>query len=93
MRSRQRWLPVVFLLAAPAGAHAQVKLAWQFKEGDRFFVQESTQVRQTIKARDTENRQDLNQTKVSRFTILKKNPDGGLVLEQTIASVLIKFLG
>jgi hypothetical protein len=87
------WLPMLVLLAAPAVANAQVKLAWRLKKGERFFVEETTNVRQTIKIMETETRQDLEETKVSRFTVLTTEKDGGAVLEQTIQSVKIKHSG
>jgi hypothetical protein len=71
----------LLILAIPLPAAAQVKLAWNFKQGDRFYVEEITNVRQTIKIGNTENRQDLDQTRISRFTVLKANPDGSAVLE------------
>jgi hypothetical protein len=85
--------PAVLLFAIPLPAHAQIKLAWNFKQGDRFFVEEVTTVRQTLKIMGKENRQDLDQTRVLRFTVLKANPDGSAVLEQKIESVKIKVSG
>jgi hypothetical protein len=92
MLSRLAWSLVLFL-AIPFPLAAQVKLAWTFKQGERFFVEEVVNVRQTIKIAGTENRQDLDQTKVSRFLVLKANPDGSAVLEQKIEAVKVKVSG
>jgi hypothetical protein len=86
------WLPIV-LFALPTAASAQVKLEWRFKTGDRFVVEEITNVRQTIKIIETETRQDLEETKTSRFVVLKAGKEGSAVLEHTIQSVKIKHFG
>jgi hypothetical protein len=92
MISRLAWSMLLFL-AIPLPAAAQVKLAWTFKQGERFFVEEVVKVRQTIKISGTENRQDLDQTRVSRFMVLKANADGSAVLEQKIEAVKVKVSG
>jgi Family of unknown function (DUF6263) len=93
MLRRTSWLVMFSLLCVPSPAAAQIKLTWQFKRGDRFFVEEVTDVRQTIKIADSESRQDIRQTKVSRCTVLDRAKDGGTVLQQVIESVKIKYLG
>jgi hypothetical protein len=65
----------------------QAQFAWKLKQGDRFFVEETTSIRQTIKITGTETRQDLDQTKVLRYIVLGRNADGDLVLEKQIESV------
>jgi hypothetical protein len=81
-------LPLALVLAGPGSpAAAQGKLHWKFKEGDTFFVEEKTSTRQDIKLAGSRNVQELEQTKVSRFKVLKVQQDGGAVLEQKIESV------
>src|SRR5262249_60998621 len=92
MICRLAWSTVLFVLI-PLPAAGQVKLAWKFKQGERFFVEDVVNVRQTIKIANSENRQDLNQTRISRFTVLKVNPDGSTVLEQKIEAVKVKVSG
>ena len=92
MICRLGWSTMLFLVI-PLPAAAQVKLAWKFKQGERFFVEDVVNVRQTIKIANSENRQDLDQTKISRFTVLKANPDGSVLLEQKIEAVKVKVSG
>jgi hypothetical protein len=87
-----RSLPVLMLLVpvCPAPAAAQVKIAWKLKEGDRFFVTRVDRVCQTARFYGNESRQDLEQTKVTRFTLLKRNNDGSELFEQKIETVKVK---
>ena len=81
-------LALALLLTALAGAApAQTALKWKFKEGETFYVQEKVQTSQTVKIQDSVQPQELEQTKVSRFKVLKVTADGGAVLEQKIESV------
>jgi hypothetical protein len=81
-------LALALLLGAlPAAAPAQVQVRWKFKEGQTFYVEEKVHTRQTVKMPDTVLPQELDQTRVSRFKVLKVTPDGGAVLEQKIESV------
>ena len=89
MRRRSRFLALLVLILLPATARAQVRLEWKLKPGDVFFVEEVTQVRQTLILMGSETRQDLDQTRVLRFTVLKKNEDGGLVLAKKIETIRI----
>jgi hypothetical protein len=85
---RYGWLALTLFLLGPAcTAPAQVSLRWKFKEGETFYVEEKVHTHQTLKMPDTVQPQDLDQTKVSRFKVLKVTPDGGAVLEQKIESV------
>src|SRR5262249_1129098 len=89
MYRRLRFLPLLALLLFPVTARAQTKMEWKLKPGDVFFVEEVTQVRQTLILMGSETRQDLDQTRVLRFTVLKKNQDGGLVLAKKIEAIKI----
>jgi hypothetical protein len=79
------------VLAAPA--QAQVELRWRFQKDDVFFVEEATTSRQTLTFTNSESRQELDYTRVSRFTVKQKNPDDSLVLEQKIETVKINRTG
>jgi hypothetical protein len=82
------WLAAPALLAALAGpAPAQVEVKWKFKEGDTFYLEESVANKQTVRVGESLNRQELNQTRVSRVKVLKVLPDGGAVLEIKVESV------
>jgi hypothetical protein len=91
---RHRWLALLLTLAVlPGPARAQVKLRWKFKEGDTFYVEEKVSTRQTVKVRGSAQVQQLEQTRVSRFKVLKAAADGGAVLEQKIESVKVTPYG
>jgi hypothetical protein len=87
---RHDWLVLVLVwggLTAPASA--QVNLRWQFKDGDTFYVEETVTGKQAVKIGGNVERQELEQTKVSRFKVLKAAADGGAVLEQKIESMRV----
>jgi hypothetical protein len=80
------WAGVVLVLSASAvPAFGQVKLEWKFKEGDKFYLEERVVLKQTMKIPGTELKQELDHTRVTRFTV-KKKTDDTLVLEQKIES-------
>lgn len=89
----QRLVAACLVLLAPGFAAAQITLAWKLEPGDRFALEEKAQVRQTIKFMNSETRQDLDQFRRSRITVLKKNPDGSLVVEQKFESVKVEHGG
>jgi hypothetical protein len=82
----------VFLAGVAAPATGAVKLQWQLKPGDIFFVDEKTVQKQTMKFMGSTIKQDLSHTRVTRFTVLEKTAKG-LVLEQTISKVRIDRTG
>ncbi len=81
---------LALVLTFPSLAAAQVKIAWKLDKGDRFFVEEVTTVRQTIVLMGEETRQDLEQTRLSRWSVLGKDPKGNLVLDWKIENVKLK---
>jgi hypothetical protein len=83
------WLSVVLVLGAPAvAAFGQVKLEWKFREGDKFYLEERWSLKQIMKYMGSDLKQELDHTRLTRFTVLKKTDDS-LVLEQKIESVKI----
>jgi len=81
-------LALALIVLGPASpALCQVKLRWKFKDGDTFFVEEKSHTRQENKIRDSLEVQELDQTKVSRFKVLKAAADGSLVLQQRIQAI------
>src|SRR5262249_10033266 len=83
------WLGVMLVLGAPAvPAFGQGKLEWKFKEGDKFYLEERSNLKQTMKFMGSDLKQELDHTRLTSFTVLKKT-DEGLVLEQKIESVKI----
>lgn len=84
---------LLLMFACPITAQAQVTLAWKFEAGDLFALEETVQARQAIKVNSAETRQDLDQVRRSRISVLKKNPDGSLVLEQKIEKIKVQHGG
>jgi hypothetical protein len=87
MRPHQ-WIGISLILAGTAPAFGQTELQWQLKEGDKFYLEEKTVLKQTLKFMGRDIEHDSTFTRVTRFTVLKKN-DGGVVLEQHIETVRI----
>lgn len=90
---KRQLLSLCLVVSTPGLAAAQVNLAWKLDAGDRFALEEKAQVRQTIKFMNNETRQDVNQLRRSRITVLKKNPDGSLVVEQKFENVKVEHSG
>jgi hypothetical protein len=83
-------LVLVVGLAAPA--HAQVTLEWKFKQGDQFFVEEKTVTDTLVKAMGMEIMEKTTVTRISRFTVKDRSPEG-VELEQQIDSWTTKKEG
>jgi hypothetical protein len=81
------WL-ILAVMAVPA--RGQVKLEWKLKEGDKFYLEEITALKQNTKFMGMDIRHELNQTRITRFTVLKKNNDNSYLLEQKIETVRAK---
>ncbi|HJT78548.1 MAG TPA: hypothetical protein VJ739_15190, partial [Gemmataceae bacterium] len=76
------------VLAALAGpAPAQVTLQWKFKEGDKFYLESVSILKQSMKTLNKELKQDIEQTTLFSFTVQKKDSDNNAVLQATIESV------
>jgi Family of unknown function (DUF6263) len=83
------WLGVVLVVGAPtAPATGQIKIEWKLKEGDKFYLEERSNLKQTMKFMGSDLKQELDHTRLTLFTVLKKT-DESLVLEQKIESVKI----
>lgn len=82
------------VLAALAGpAPAQVTLQWKFKEGDKFYLESVSILKQSMKTLNKELKQDIEQTTLFSFTVQKKDSDNNAVLQATIESVAVKNIG
>jgi hypothetical protein len=83
-----RWLGLVIFWGASAlPVLAQVKLEWKLKEGDNLYLEEKVALKQNVRLMKTDQIHERAFTRVTRFTVLKKNPDGGYLLEQKIESI------
>jgi hypothetical protein len=88
------WIGVVLVLSASAvPAFGQVKLAWKFKEGDKFYLEERVALKQSMKFGTAEPlKQELEYTRVTSFRVEKKTA-ASLVLEQKIESIKVTQAG
>lgn len=75
------------LAGAVSPSLAQVSLGWKLKDGDKFFVETTTTLSQTLKLTDREVKQEIETTSMMAFTVRKRNDDGSLVLEQMVESL------
>jgi hypothetical protein len=73
-------------LAFPA--HAQERLEWKLKKGDRFYLRNVTTTKQTLKALGKEVPQNTEQTIVLGFTVEEQLTDGFL-LKETVEELTI----
>jgi Family of unknown function (DUF6263) len=80
----QTCLILSLALAAPAEG---VKIEWLLKEGDVFYTRSDVNMQQTIKAGGRTVEQNLKQSTLTRFTIVKKNADKSIVLKQKILKI------
>lgn len=90
---RFQCLALVTCLLLPAVSDAQIKLAWKLTANDPFFVEETTAVRQTLRAREESFEHSYRHSKLSRFSVKTKNEDGSLVLEQEIIKLKAESTG
>jgi hypothetical protein len=81
----QRFIVLAALTFAlfTGAARAQEKLAWKFKEGDKFYIEEKTTVKQTIKVLGNTEEKEEQQTNLVSFLVKKKAADS-IVMVQTI---------
>lgn len=83
---------VMLLTCVGLSAQAQgpaVKLAWKFKEGDKFYLENVTALKQVVKIMGQEIPTETVNTTVSSFKVTKVAADE-IVMEQKIESTKIK---
>src|SRR5947209_8567875 len=81
------WALTLIPLAGPA--YGQVTLEWKFKEGDHFYVETVTHLKQQMRTMGQTFDQDLDQTSVLGFTVKKIAADR-VLLEEKIESMKFK---
>ena len=79
----------VVILGTGLTAHAQVDLKWKFKQDARFWIKETSTLKQTMTFGGARNSSDSTLTIVHGFTVKKVDGDVA-VLEQKIDSVELK---
>jgi uncharacterized protein DUF6263 len=75
----------LFLCALPL--HAQTKLEWKFKEGDRFAQESLVTVQQTMTVGGQTNKQDFEHKLEAIFSVTKVNPDGSVELRMQLEKI------
>ncbi len=86
--SRVWWLVLLSVLFWPAGASAQVKLAWQFTEGETFYVERVTTQKQSAEVNNKAFKDQGTKTWVLAVTVKQKTPAGN-VLDLRTESVIV----
>jgi len=81
---------VLCVLVAPAHGQGQALLEWKFREGDTFFVETVSTLKQNMEVSKRKINQVVEQTAVLAFTVKKVNSDGSVVLEQKIQGMRFK---
>jgi hypothetical protein len=69
-----------------------VRLAWKFKPGDRFYIENGSRLKQTLKTPDATTNQDVTTTVISQIKVKEKTRDS-VLLEQKIETVKAKGTG
>lgn len=91
---RSKCVAVVLVLGGlVAPAQAQVNLQWKLKEGDQFYLEEVSNAKQNMKVMGQEVKQDQTVTTIFLITVVKKNADGSMVLEQKFESMKTEVVG
>jgi hypothetical protein len=67
MTRRLSW--TLALVLAATAARAQDKLAWKFKEGDKFYAETISKAKHLIKANGADLKLNLTMTFVNRYTV------------------------
>lgn len=83
------WAVLVFATGLVGAAQGETKIEWKFTQGDKFYLENVTNLKQTIEVMGQKIPMDSVNTTVSSFKVLKVAPDE-VVLEQKIESVKIK---
>jgi len=73
-------------------AYGQVKMEWKFNEGDKFYVEDVSTMKQKIEFMGKGFDQTLKTTMVTSYTV-KKKTGSDVVLEQKIEGVDVKSMG
>src|SRR5207253_11009480 len=90
---RKAWVGAVLVfdgLSVPA--YGQVKMEWKFNEGDKFYVEDVSTMKQKIEFMGKGFDQTLKTTMVTSYTVKTKGTDT-VVLVQKIEGVDVKSMG
>jgi hypothetical protein len=87
------WGAVLALTVLAAPAHGQVNLEWKFKKGDKFWLESTSTLNQSMKALGKELRQDMDITFLFAVVVQDVDANKNAVLEQTLEKVEVKNTG
>lgn len=78
---------LLILTGLASQATAQDRLAWKFRDGQTFYMQEVMKQKQIVVTGDNKENKESTQTTVTRFRVLKAGTDGSVDMEMTMLSV------
>jgi len=94
---RQRLLAAALLgvaLTVPSAARSQTTLRWQFREGEKFYVEDVILADQTVTVMDMKLNQKTTTRRLSQFTVKSADKEKpGFLLEQKILAWTAKQEG
>jgi hypothetical protein len=90
---RKSWVAVLALTAfAAAPAHGQMKLEWKFKEGDKFYVQDDSKMKQKVEFQGKSFTQNVTKTMVTAYEV-KKVAGDTVTINQKFLDVKVNSQG
>jgi len=89
MRRHYGWVILLLTTGLVGAAQGPTKIEWKFTQGDKFYLENVTTIKQTITVMGQNIPMDSVNTTVSSFKVLKVAPDE-VVLEQKIETVKVK---
>src|SRR5262245_10655360 len=90
---RKAWIGAVLVFSGlSVPAYGQVNMEWKFNEGDKFYVEDVSTMKQKIGFMGKDIDQTQKTTMVTSYTV-KKKTGNEVVLEQKIEGVDVKVMG
>jgi len=90
---RRAWIGAVLVVGGLSmPAYGQVTMEWKFTEGDKFYVEDVSTMKQKIGLMGKDIDQTMKTTMVTSYTV-KKKTGSDVVLEQKIEGVDVKAMG
>jgi hypothetical protein len=87
----QRCVIAIVLLVLGCGvSQAQIELKWKLKAGDTFYLETTSNSKQSMKTVGRELKQEIEQASVFQVKIEKVNDDKSMVLEQKLEWLTVK---
>lgn len=86
------WLGAAVALVATLPAGAQVELRWNFKKGDKFYIEGTSTQKQTVSFAGQKMPQEMKQRMVESFEVLEAGSER-VVIKRTIESAKMEVGG